>query len=105
MALMSRACYLWYSLHIKLMSLIGMFFSLLFMVVNKKEAAAVDPSVDKLTQPNSPDPIVMAITLQYLLELGDITTVLLNEYRDLEFRLLVMQSCFTLLDVPQEPSG
>ena len=100
---MDRATYLWYSLHIKLMSLIAMFLSLLFMVLNKK---TVDIA-DKVGASNgsSPDPIIMAITLQQLLELGDIITVILNEYRDLDFRMLVMQSCYKLLDVPQEPVG
>lgn len=104
MALMSRATYLWYSLHIKLMSLIAMFASLLFMV-SKKRVAEVsgDDKVDGAGW-QSPDPIIMAIALQYLLELGDMITVLLNEYRDLEYRVMVMQSCFTLLDIPQEPS-
>lgn len=36
MAMMSRATYLWYSLHIKLMSLICMFSSLLILVSKKK---------------------------------------------------------------------
>ena len=103
MALMSRATYLWYSLHIKLMSLIAMFISLLFMVHNKKSGEIHVGSVEATTESKaggSPDPIIMAITLQYLLGLGDLITVLLNEYRDLEYRLLIMQSCFTLLDIP-----
>ena len=104
MALMNRATYLWYSLHIKLMSLIAMFSSLLCMVLNKKMAVHNGDSAGP-DRPRSQDPIIMAIALQHLLELGDIITVLLNEYRDLEYKLMVMQSCFKLLDVPQEPTG
>jgi len=51
------------------------------------------------------DPIIMAIALQQLLALGDMITVLLNEYRDLEYRGMVMQFCFSLLNIPQEPVG
>ena len=66
MATMSRAIYLWYSLHIKLLSLIAMFFSLLFLV-SKKNAALVpgaDVAIGGATEQKNADPIIMAIALQ-----------------------------------------
>lgn len=118
MALMSRATYLRYSMHMKTMSLLAMFASLVFILYTKKnallhetaQAMEADAEVDldtgevRSVARKVLDPIIMAIALQKLLELGDLLTVLLNEYRDLEYRVLVMQRCFTLLDVPQEPS-
>ena len=105
MALMSRATYLWYSMHMKTMSLLAMFVSLIVILQTKKNAmlqdrmqsaagleADVDPDGGDLASVAKQvlDPIIMAIALQKILDLGDLMTMVLNEYRDLEYRVLVM---------------